>query len=140
MRIYVDMDGVLANYKKAFLQQYSAHNPYPQSRYGFFTDLEPMPDAIESFQYLQQHHDVWILTRPSFKNPLCYTEKRIWVEKKFGIDTCEKFIISPDKSLFIGDILIDDYPHHNFPGEQILFGSASYPDWRTVINYIDAKG
>lgn len=34
-----------------------------------------MPGAIESFKKLQEKYDVWILTRLSFRNVNCYTEK-----------------------------------------------------------------
>jgi len=42
-------------------------------------------------------------------NPLSYTEKRVWIEKFFGIDFVEKLIICSNKGLVKGAFLIDDY-------------------------------
>jgi 5'(3')-deoxyribonucleotidase len=103
--IYVDMDGVLADFIKDFDKQ-RAENPeqlYPQSQYGFFMNLKPMKDAIESFKMLENHFDMWILTRPSVQNPLCYTEKAIWIKEKLGFDIQRKTIMCCDKSLLKGD-------------------------------------
>tara|TARA_R110000823_G_scaffold296080_3_gene416111 strand:+ start:46965 stop:47261 length:297 start_codon:yes stop_codon:yes gene_type:complete len=79
-------------------------------------------------------YDVWLLSRPSFKNPLCYTEKRLWVENNLGEEWVEKFILAPDKSLLIGDYLIDDKPWDDFQGKQFLIGSDEYPDWYTILD------
>ena len=71
----------------------------PQSQYGFFANLVPIPFGVESVKQLidSNLYDPNILTTPSTKNPLCYTEKRIWIEKHFGLE----FIISPNKSLVL---------------------------------------
>lgn len=131
------MDGVLCDFygpiKKALID-----NPkiaYPQSVYGFFTKLPPRKYAIESFKWLSENFDTWILTRPSVMNPLCYTEKRVWVEEHLGFDACKKLIITPDKGLMKGDYLIDDNLWDQFEGENIHFGSDKFPDWISVINY-----
>jgi 5'(3')-deoxyribonucleotidase len=80
-KIYVDMDGVLCDFygasRKALIENPS--QKYPQSQWGFFLKLNEIPDAIESFKKLQEKYDVWILTKPSFKNVNCYTEKAQWV-------------------------------------------------------------
>lgn len=70
----------------------------------------------------------WILTCPSYKNPMSYTEKRLWIEDHLGFNWCRKLINSPDKSLLIEDYLIDDKPWPGFQGTQLLFGSEDYPD------------
>jgi 5'-nucleotidase len=138
-RIYIDMDGVLCDYMSDYLKYKSDLNPFPQSRVDFFRNLKPIEGSIESFKILSEHYDVWILTRPSVKNPLCYTEKRIWVENYLGEEACDKLIISPDKSLLKGDYLIDDMPIdnvgnvQNFEGEFIHFGSDQYPNWSKVL-------
>ena len=81
--------------------------------------------------------DPYILTAPSTRNPFSYTEKRVWIEKYFGVEFTEKLIISSNKGLLKGDILIDDLisgrGQENFEGKIMQFGSANYPDWKTVI-------
>lgn len=139
-RIYIDMDGVLCDFYKAYLAKKSIEYYYPQSLYGFFRNLEPIEDAIESFKLLTEHYDVWILTSPSVHNPLSYSEKREWVEKHLGFEACNKLILSPNKSLFIGDYLIDDNIHEGFEGEHLHFGEGKqYPNWKSIINYLITK-
>ncbi len=140
-RVFIDMDGVLCDIKAAIANQAKkpAYCPYPQAMPGFFATMEPMPQAISSLNVLRSdpRYDCWILTAPSVMNPLCYTEKRLWIEDNFDIELAHKLIISPDKSLLKGDILIDDCARgrgqESFEGTFILFGSSSYPDWSAVL-------
>ena len=140
-RCFVDMDGVLCDFFGAFkdVRRKDPNFKFPQSRIGFFKNLEPMPDAIESFNKLKEHYDVWILTRPSFKNINCFNEKAEWVLEHLGFDVLEKTIMCGDKSLVKGDYLIDDNGQNGqpeFEGEWIEFASESFPDWTAVIDYL----
>jgi 5'-nucleotidase len=133
--VYVDMDDTLCDWRGAYdkaLQLYPEQK-YPQSSMDFFRKLKPLPGAIEGFLKLEEKgYDVWILTRPSYQNPFCYTEKRLWVEDHLGLEWTKKLILCPDKSLVKGDYLIDDYPWPGFEGKQILFGSEEFPTWKKV--------
>jgi len=126
--VYFDMDGVLCQFRKRFKEEIK-RNPtikFPQATYGFFTSLEPhltmgaLYKALDKQEKLQVH----ILTAPSYLNPLCYTEKRVWVEKYFGLEAAEKMIISGYKNLLKGDYLIDDCPsgkgQDKFEGKLLL--------------------
>jgi 5'(3')-deoxyribonucleotidase len=142
--VYVDIDGVLADFKTPFTQAIAENpgQPYPHSQYGFFMNLEPIKDSIESFKMLENHFDMWILTRPSVQNPLCYTEKAIWVKEKLGLDIQRKTVMCCDKSLLKGDFLIDDtteYGQTEFEGEFIHFDTDKFPDWKTVVDYLMTK-
>lgn len=144
MIVYVDMDNVMCRlsltelkqaYKKAMKE--NPKLPFPPPIPGFFEGLEPMPGAIESVNQLRSMAQVYILTAPSVRNPLCYTEKRLWIEKHFDLDLCYHLILSPDKSLLKGDILIDDNTsgkgQDKFEGRLIHFGSEAFPDWKTIM-------
>jgi|ERR1035437_763789 5'(3')-deoxyribonucleotidase len=112
--VAVDMDGVLVKYREAH-QRALKKNPeiiYPQMSYGFYANLEPVEDAQWAWTELNSvGFDMHILTTPSVLNPLSYTEKRISVEKLFGLDACYKLNMGCDKSMWIGDYLIDDNTH-----------------------------
>ena len=118
--------------------------PFPQSIPGFFVNLEPKRDAISVFNWLFDHpkFELYILTAPSLRNPLCYTEKRVWVEGHLGMRAVSRLIISPNKALLKGGYLIDDYidgkGQEDFGGQFIHFGSNQYPDWLTVKNYFNS--
>lgn len=139
--VFIDMDDVLCDYAKAHKQHLLVHPEvtYPQSQYGFFTSLEPIEGGVENVKLLinDNRFSPYILTSPSYMNPLCYTEKRVWIERYFGLEFTQRLIISADKSLMKGDVLIDDNAQGNgqekFDGTLIQFGTAEYPSWTKVM-------
>lgn len=143
-RIFIDQDGVLANFYSA-AKQALIDNPkqrFPQSQWGFFLKLKPLPDAIESYKMLSDMYDVRILTRASARNVNCYTEKAQWVWDHLGFEALDKMIFSGDKSIVEGDYLIDDQNNakqDQFKGKLIVFGSKEFPDWKAVMNYFADK-
>lgn len=143
MIIYVDMDDTLCAYTSTHSQFRQSHPeiPFPQSIPGFFQKLEPIVGAVEALQWLRVQHgvEVFILTAPSVHNPLCYTEKRLWVEEHLGFEWVHQLIISPHKGLFKGDYLIDDCSfgrgQEGFSGKLLQFGKLPLLDWSNVCDY-----
>lgn len=139
--IYIDMDGVLCDYGKNY-RKYKTKFPeivYPQSQYGFFLELEPLPGALDAIMRLSMLYDVWILTAPSIQNPMSYAEKNYWVRKYLGDEYTKKLIMCPNKSLLKGDYLIDDNEWTNwqgdFEGELLLIGSEQFPNLSSTIEF-----
>ena len=83
---------------------------FPQSQFDFYRRLEPLDGAISAVESLiaSSEYDPYILTAPSIHNPMSYTEKRVWIEEKFGFHFVEKLIICSNKGLHKGRYLIDD--------------------------------
>ena len=146
INVYVDQDDVLANFAKQHQIDLLA-NPaiqYPQAVYGFFANLKPLPNALESMRELEYMcFDVWILTRPSVYNTLCYTEKRVWIEQHLGLDWCHRLILCPDKGS-VGtekDYLVDDFDWKKpkdeeltpWKGTQYQFGQEGNKDWDEIM-------
>jgi 5'(3')-deoxyribonucleotidase len=138
--VYVDMDDVLCDYTLVYHETLTI-NPeikYPQSQYGFFVNLPVIQGAVDAVNALMQSktYEVYILTAPSARNPLSYTEKRVWIEQHFGDEFVEKLIICSNKGLLKGDYLIDDNisgkGQESFEGKLIHFGSKESPCWDTV--------
>jgi 5'-nucleotidase len=144
IKVFVDMDGVLCDFKSSYLWWKKNHPEieYPQSQFGFFSNLEPIPGSIEGFKKLQEKFEVYILTRPSIYNLMCYTEKADWVKRHLGFHVLENLITMCNKSLVNGEnaYLIDDTIQAgqlDFTGEFIHFGSEKFSDWETIIKYLD---
>lgn len=131
------MDDTICEFTKAKEKalKVNPYNKYPQSECDFFRSLKPVPHAIDSLKIIKnRYNDVWLLTRPSYKNPWSYTEKVLWVRDYLGEEWLERLIFIPDKALVKGDYLIDDQPWPNFEGRQLVFGSKQYPDWSSILN------
>lgn len=142
-KVFVDMDNVLCDFVKSYLQWKKEHPQieYPQSQFGFFSNLEPVIGAIEGFKKLQEHYEVYILTRPSIYNLMCYTEKADWIKRHLGFEVLENLIIMCNKSLVEakGAYLIDDdieAGQMDFEGEFIHFKTEKFPDWNTVLKHL----
>jgi len=142
--VYIDLDDVIFNFSKAHADAIEKVHGiiYPQSQLDFFRKLEPLNDAIESVKKLMNsdYYDVYFLTAPSLPNPLCYTEKCLSIKDHFGQAGVNKLIISPNKALSRGDYLIDDNAfgrgQDEFQGMLIHFGTASFPDWDSVLDFL----
>ena len=141
--LYVDLDNVLVDFKSALprvdeslLAQYAGHlDDVP----GIFGLMEPVRDAVTSFEELASLFDTYILSTSPWDNPSAWSDKLLWVKKHLGKSAYKRLILSHHKHLSIGHYLVDDRPKNGadrFTGELILFGSERFPDWRTVTSYL----
>lgn len=140
--VYIDLDDTLADYSKAY-KEVKTKNPeieFPQSISEFFLNLELKEKETKKYlEKLSDYYDIWFLTAPSYMNPLSYTEKRLWIEKHFGISWCKKLIFCVNKSLLKGNYLIDDSVTKRqleFEGELILLGSEKFSNFRYIFDYL----
>ena len=133
------MDNTIADFNAAM--KADPLRKYPQGKIGFFANLTPIPGAIESLRILEEHYEIWFLTKPSIKNIHCYTEKAQWIREYFGEDALNRLIICPDKSI-VGegdDILIDDWigdGQENFKGTWIRYGIEKFKNWEIVTEFL----
>lgn len=140
--IYVDMDGVVADFPKKWEALYGNkldlyHIPPTPS--GFYKDLELIQGSFEAIEFLSKYFEVYFLSTAEWNNPSSWIDKRIWIEEKFGKYAKKRLILSPNKSLNVGKYLIDDRAietNLQFKGEFIHFRSEKFPNWKTVVEYI----
>ncbi|MCP4342567.1 MAG: hypothetical protein GY799_27725, partial [Desulfobulbaceae bacterium] len=107
-------------------------------------DPPPMAGAVEAFNELcfDEDYDVYILSTAPWNIPNSWTQKRLWVSKYLGAKAHKRLILSNNKSLLRGDILIDDRTANgagDFQGELIQFGTEKYPNWTEVLKYLQIK-
>jgi len=145
--IYFDMDGVLvdlaakiAEYPADVVTKFEKDDMVDQMP-ALFLDPPPIKGAIEAFNKFvnSDKYDVYILSTAPWENPSAWMHKRLWVETHLGKGAWKRLILSHNKNLNIGDYLVDDRTKNGageFKGELVQFGSDKYPNWKSVINYL----
>lgn len=181
LRILVDMDGVIADWGHAYGESLDAFGEsaaliprHADQRSfnlnegrteaeqaiisavmveaGFYSRLRPIPGAKLALKaMLKAGHDVRICTSPWVSNPTCASDKLNWVAKHYGSHWAQRVIITTDKTLVHGDVLIDDKPEvkgENDPfWEHVLFDQPynrdvpkprirEWSEWARVLNPI----
>jgi len=130
-----DLDGTLCDYDTALLvrmQNLQAPEETPikeiprsdnipsylSSRMNLIRSNEAWWEGLPQFKL---GFDVWgvalvlgfrrvILTQGPKRSPISWSGKKRWVDKNLGVDT--DMIITRDKSLVYGKVLVDDYPDY----------------------------
>jgi 5'-nucleotidase len=139
MIVLVDQDGVLADFSKHFYTLWGEEYPQAPNvpvekrkhfwvekdipdvhrdqvralirRKNFFRNLPPVEHALVGINELvQAGHEVFICTSPVTNHRYCLGEKQEWVEEHLGTWFARRMIITQDKTLVCGDVLIDDKP------------------------------
>lgn len=140
--VYVDMDGVCADFDKARDAQKITPDPLHRETKvpeGFFLNLELIEGALEALHTLSPFYELYFLSTPQWSNPSSWKEKREWVEKHYGDLMFKRLILTHNKGLLKGHYLIDDRTHNgveDFAGEHIHFGTEKFPDWKKVVEYL----
>ena len=137
-RVYLDIDGVLADYDKA-IREGTPRSDFVYRR-DTFLNLDPFPNSIESVSRIEQMgFDTWILGKLPKKNPYAATEKVLWIHKYFP-QLISKIVLTFDKGA-VGsphDFLIDDHPEWAnamaFKGTVIKFRG----NWEPVLQYLSS--
>lgn len=122
----------------------------PLSTAKFWDTVEPRQDAQMSVKLLQsQGHEVYICTASYYDTLKAKYEH--FIRKQFWFIDWNHIIITQNKSMIIGDVLIDDKPSNleNFNGKRILYTAPhnqSYlafkndvlrcDNWQDVMNTI----
>jgi 5'-nucleotidase len=92
---------------------------------GLFRNLEPIPGAVEAIRAMDgAGFNVFLCTTPYPTNATCASEKYASVEALLGPAWIHRTILTYDKTLVRGAVLIDDKP--------LIAGSAE-PSWRHLL-------
>lgn len=154
MRVLIDMDGVIADFEGDFLRRWKEQHPdktfipleerrgfyvseqYPKEYYeyvqniyhgeGFYQNLPPVHGALEALKEIREKYKyVFLCTSPMLpKYENCVLEKYHWVFNNLGNDWINNVILTKDKTIVKGDILIDDMPEVK---------GIEKPEWEHVI-------
>ncbi|XP_045213626.2 5'(3')-deoxyribonucleotidase, cytosolic type-like [Mercenaria mercenaria] len=94
---------------------------------GFFQNLSEIPGAVDAAKEMAKMEgvDVFVCTSPLTNYKYCIKEKFHWIEKHLGKQWCEKIILTKDKTMANGHLLIDDRPN--------ISGANFSPSWEHVV-------
>ncbi len=142
-KLFFDMDGVLVDFQSGIDKLSDETKKEYEGRLdevpGIFSLMDPMPGAIDAVKLLSEHYDVYILSTAPWKNTSAWSDKITWITKHFGELFKKRVILTHCKNLCYGDFLVDDRGKNGaseFTGEWIEFGSAFYPGWEDVVDYL----
>ena len=136
MRIFIDMDGVIADFEKAADAGNYTSRP---DLYVDYRNLDVIDGAIEAVAKLNADHEVFIASTPPWLRPEVWGHKREWIGEHFP-DLKRQIILTHRKDLLIGDILIDDSRFRgqpNFQGEWYWFNKNwDNRNWKACLEWI----
>jgi len=144
--IWVDMDGVVADFESAgekiaktngmSFRDWADDKMYRHIE-NFYQELPLIEGAREAIMKLEESgkYDIYFLSAPSWGNVSCFSDKRIWIEKHFP-EFEKRMDLSFHKGHQLGHYLIDDrtkYGAGEFIGEHIQYGNDTYPNWDSIL-------
>lgn len=92
---------------------------------GFVKSLPEVPGSIEAVKEIDSRgHKIFFCTTPLNMYYNCVKEKYEWIEEHLGFEWTKKLILTKDKTLVQGDILIDDNPE---------ISGAAKPVWEHIV-------
>lgn len=141
--LYVDLDNVMVNFQSGIDKLDNDTIINYEGRLDevphIFSMMDPVEDAIESYELLCKKYDTYILSTSPWENPTAWHDKLNWVKNNIGLSAYKRLILTHNKHLNRGDYLIDDRLKNGadrFQGELIHFLSDRFPNWKSVINYL----
>ena len=112
--------------------------------------VPPMPGAVEAVkQLIDEGHDVYVVTATEYQSLKAKMDKVLF--KYFPYLSFDKVIITKNKHLIKGDVLIDDGPHnlaggdykkllydasHNRTFDETAIGAVRVHNWAEVLEQI----
>jgi 5'-nucleotidase len=143
-KMYIDMDNVLVNFESGIAQLSFEDEVAYKFRYdevpNIFSTMTPNEGAVDAFNILCDHFDVYILSTAAWENDTSWSDKLNWVKKYLGENAHKRLILSHHKELQIGDYLIDDRTANGageFKGTHIHFGQGEIENWFDVLDHFN---
>ncbi len=107
-------------------------------------DMQPINGAAKAFADLSRHYRPFVLIAADYNRPDEIPVMWEWIEKHLGTPAWERITVCGDKSMIIGDYLVDAHPNRlgsqDFLGTVIHFGEEPFKTWDEVSEYFGRLG
>lgn len=152
--VLLDMDSVLVDWDEGFWNKWQDRSPIDRSlshsieecligdagleiqakeiylSKGVFRDLVPMDGALKAMKQMEKAGlKLFICTTPIAGSEFCSQEKLDWVKNYLGENWVDRVILTANKTLVVGDILIDD----KLPKEFLRHGRHATTAWKQIV-------
>lgn len=112
---------------------------------GFYRELKPIPGAKAALKAaVAAGHDVRIVSSPFISNPTCASDKFDWLVRHYGQSWAQRLVLTTDKTIVHGDILLDDKPEITGSMEptwkHVCFGDYAYNSDTTALTRMNHWG
>ena len=137
--LYVDMDNVLVDFPTAIarlpVQLVKEYEGRLDEVPGIFSQMTPVPHAIESFEELAAIFDTYVLSTSSWENPSASSDKLMWVKRHLSKSAYKRLILSHHKNLNHGDYLVDDRTKVRTLRRRLTEENTSFQEVRDEVRF-----
>ena len=162
MTILVDIDSTITNFGEMLLlannQLHSTHHPYtaiisydwfdrtfdnpwkPTEYQAFWNTVEVNPAAVTAIErWIRQGHKVLLVTASHFNDMLGYKIRKTLEPFNHELVNERNIVIAQDKSIILGDVMIDDFVGNlvDFSGIRICYAQPWNEKYLDILRYND---
>lgn len=144
-RLYIDLDGVMADFDKYFLQEFGVESQklddptlwkWINGHGNFFRNLPVCEGALEFFRSVEHLNPTILTACPKTNYATAAVQKRQWVYEHLSKDvTVIPMLGGKNKCLFMhapGDVLIDDFEKNCIPWTEHGGYAILHKDFKTT--------
>jgi 5'-nucleotidase len=140
------------DYEKRFGPDYKKRIDKIHNSADFFRSLPIIEGAKEALKdMVDKKYEVFLVTSPLQRYENCVKEKYDWVKENLGPEWTNRIVMTRDKTIVRGDVLIDDKPNITgldpAPWRHILFNQpynakenkpriTHWKEWESVVNSV----
>lgn len=148
-RLYIDLDGVMADFDKYFLEEFGVESSklddptlwkWINDHGNFFINLPLCEGALEFFKIVEHLNPTILTACPKSNYATAAVQKRQWVYEHLSKDiTVIPMMGGKNKCLFMhspGDVLIDDFEKNCIPWREHGGIAIHHKNFKTTMSQV----